>query len=172
MRRPNIIEKDMTSVLMLRNLTNVFESLASTQVAKVKNKAQLSQEFFNLLWERYTAIRIDQKSRITARGENGNGRTALILISAEAGLSGDLDLRLIETMQRNYDPTNTDIICLAVTVLHNLVAAALRTSAFSRYPKRIPMLRLIQSSKQLLIIQKLSCTTKNTCRSVNRKYAC
>lgn len=112
MRRPNIIEKDIASVTTLGNLTNVFESLASTQVAKVKSKAQLSQEFFNLLWNKYTAIRVDPKSRITARDENGNGRTCLVLISAEAGLSGDLDMRMIENMQQNYTPQDTDIVVL------------------------------------------------------------
>lgn len=112
MRRPNIIEKDIASVTTLGNLTNVFESLASTQVAKVKSKAQLSQEFFNLLWSKYTAIRVDPRSRITAREENGNGRTCLVLISAEAGLSGDLDMRLIETMQHNFKHGITDIVVL------------------------------------------------------------
>lgn len=112
MRRANLIEKDMVGIGTLKDLTNVFESLASTQVAKVKNKAQLSQEFFNLLWERYTAIRIDPSKRITNREVGGNGRTVLILISAEAGLSGDLDMRMIETMQSAYDPVNTDIIVL------------------------------------------------------------
>ncbi|MGB3009099.1 MAG: F0F1 ATP synthase subunit gamma [Candidatus Saccharimonadales bacterium] len=114
MRRANIIEKDMAGIGTLKDLTNVFESLASTQVAKVKNKAQLSQEFFELLWSRYIAIRVDPKKRITARGDLGdsNGRTVLVLISAEAGLSGDLDMRMIESMQSNYDPNTTDIIVL------------------------------------------------------------
>ena len=112
MRRPNIIEKDIAGVTTLGNLTNVFESLASTQVAKVKGKAQLSQEFFNLLWERYTSIRVDPRTRITSRDSNGNGRKVLVLISAEAGLSGDLDMRLIENMQQNYNPADTDIVVL------------------------------------------------------------
>ncbi|NCU30436.1 hypothetical protein EOL73_01505 [Candidatus Saccharibacteria bacterium] len=112
MRRPNIIEKDMIGVTTLGNLTNVFESLASNRVAKVKNKAQISQEFFNLLWERYTSVRVDPKSRITNRSENGNGRKVLVLISAEAGLSGDLDMRMIETMQQEYSPNDTDIVVL------------------------------------------------------------
>ncbi|MFZ2494713.1 MAG: F0F1 ATP synthase subunit gamma [Candidatus Saccharimonadales bacterium] len=114
MRRANIIEKDMAGIGTLKDLTNVFESLASTQVAKVKNKAQLSQEFFELLWSRYIAIRVDPKKRITARGDLGdsNGRIVLVLISAEAGLSGDLDMRMIESMQSNYDPNTTDIIVL------------------------------------------------------------
>ncbi len=111
MRRANIIEKDMNGIGTLKDLTNVFESLASTQVAKVKSKAQLSQEFFNLLWQRYTAIRVDPSRRITADRED-NGRTVMILISAEAGLSGDLDMRMIETMQANYNPETTDIIVL------------------------------------------------------------
>ncbi len=114
MRRANLIEKEMVGIGTLKDLTNVFESLASTQVAKVKNKAQVSQQFFELLWQRYTSLRVDPNKRITARGDAGgsNGRKALILIAAEAGLSGDLDMRMIETMQSDYDPTDTDIIVL------------------------------------------------------------
>lgn len=113
MRRANLVEKDMLSIGTLKNLTNVFESLASTQVAKVKNNAQASQEFFGLIWERYTSLRIDPRKRLTARtGVGDNGRKVLVLISAEAGLSGDLDMRMIETMQKEYDPKYTDIVVL------------------------------------------------------------
>lgn len=114
MRRANVVEKDMAGIETLKDLTNVFESLASTQVAKVKGKAQLSQEFFELLWKRYTSIRVDPKKRITAKGDIGgsNGRNVLVLIAAEAGLSGDLDMRMVEQMQENYDPKNTDIVVL------------------------------------------------------------
>jgi F-type H+-transporting ATPase subunit gamma len=111
MRRANVVEKDMAGIGTLKDLTNVFESLASTQVAKVKTKAQLSQEFFNMLWERYTAIRVDPKHRLTTRDDT-NGRKVLVLISAEAGLSGDLDMRMIESMQSEYDKGSTDIIVL------------------------------------------------------------
>ena len=112
MRRPNVIEKEAASIETLRDLTNVFESLASTQVAKVKTKVQLSKRFFQLLWEHYSAIRIDPKKRITSRGENGNGRKVMVLISAEGGLSGDLDQRMIENMQAEYTPADTDIVVL------------------------------------------------------------
>lgn len=112
MRRPNVIEKEAASIETLRDLTNVFESLASTQVAKVKNKAELSKRFFELLWQHYSAIRIDPKRRITARSDNGNGRKVMVLISAEGGLSGDLDQRMIENMQAEYSPKDTDIVVL------------------------------------------------------------
>ena len=113
MRRPGVIEKEMTSIGTLKDLTNVFESLASTQVAKVKDKVQMSQAFFELLWQRYTSLRVDPKKRITGRpGVGDNGRKVLVLISAEAGLSGDLDMRMIESMQSEYDPKTTDIVVL------------------------------------------------------------
>ncbi len=113
MRRANLVEKDMQGIGTLKDLTNVFESLASTQVAKVKTNAQTSKDFFDLLWQRYTALRIDPKKRLTERvGVGDNGRKVLVLISAEAGLSGDLDMRMIETMQNEYDAKTTDIVVL------------------------------------------------------------
>ncbi len=113
MRRPGTIEKEMNSIGTLKDLTSVFESLASTQVAKVKDKVLLSESFFDLLWQRYTSLRVDPKKRITGReGVGDNGRKVLVLISAEAGLSGDLDMRMIESMQSEYNPKDTDIVVL------------------------------------------------------------
>lgn len=113
MRRASLVEKDMMGIGTLKDLTNVFESLASTQVAKVKGNAQVGQAFFDLLWERYTALRIDPRKRLTVRdGVGDNGRRVMVLIAAEAGLSGDLDMRMIETMQHEYDASNTDIVVM------------------------------------------------------------
>jgi F-type H+-transporting ATPase subunit gamma len=113
MRRANLIEKESEEITTVEGLTEVFESIASTQVAKVRNKVELSNEFFQLLWKRYTSIRIDPGTRITNRelGDNQD-KTVFIIISAEAGLSGDIDLRLIETMLQNYNSSTTDIIVL------------------------------------------------------------
>lgn len=111
MRRPNIIQKESEQIGTVQDLTSVFESLASTQVAKVKNKVELSKQFFQLLWSHYSAIRLDPKSRITNR-DMGDGKKVFVVISAEAGLSGDIDQRLIEYMRQAYDPKTTDIIVL------------------------------------------------------------
>jgi F-type H+-transporting ATPase subunit gamma len=113
MRRANLILDESSQIATIKDLTSVFEGLASSQVAKVKTKTTLAQEFFNLLWERYSSIRIDPRRQITNRAViNENDRKVFIIISAEAGLSGDIDRRLIETMLLDYDPKNTDIIVL------------------------------------------------------------
>jgi len=113
MRRAITIQKETEQITTVEDLTGVFESIASTQVAKIKNKVALSKEFFRLLWQRYSSIRIDPGTRITGRSEDQmNGRKVFVIISAEAGLSGDIDQRLIETMMQSYDHQTTDLIVL------------------------------------------------------------
>ncbi|NCQ54293.1 hypothetical protein COV88_00135 [Candidatus Saccharibacteria bacterium CG11_big_fil_rev_8_21_14_0_20_41_19] len=113
MRRASAIEREAEQITTVQDLTSVFESLASTQVAKIKNKVTLSEEFFQLLWKRYSSIRIDPSLRITNRDANGEqAKKVFVIISAEAGLSGDIDQHLIETMQQDLDMNTTDIIVL------------------------------------------------------------
>ncbi|HZL07644.1 MAG TPA: F0F1 ATP synthase subunit gamma [Candidatus Dormibacteraeota bacterium] len=113
MRKANAIQREAEQITTVGDLTGVFESIASTQVAKIKNKVELSKEFFELLWKRYSSIRVDPNSRITNRKQDKDGdRKVFVIISAEAGLSGDIDQRLIETMLPAYDPATTDIIVL------------------------------------------------------------
>ena len=113
MRRANVIQKETEEISTVEDLTGVFESIASTQVAKIKDKVQLSKDFFQLLWQRYSSIRVDENSRITKRArDRENQRKVFVIISAEGGLSGDIDHRLIETMLKDYDYATTDIVVL------------------------------------------------------------
>jgi F-type H+-transporting ATPase subunit gamma len=131
MRRASAIEKESVQITTIEDLTGVFESIASTQVAKVKNKVELSKQFFQLLWTRYSSIRVDPNSQITNR-ELGDAthQKVFVIISAEAGLSGDIDLRLIETMTQDYDPKTTDIVVLGT---HGATQLTQRGIHFSRY---------------------------------------
>jgi len=112
MRRANIIEKDSKQIGTIEDLTSVFESIASTKVAKVRGKVGLSKEFFRLLWASYRFVKIDPKTHITNRDLSSNPKQVFIIVSAEGGLGGDIDHRLIETMLGDYDKKTTDIVVL------------------------------------------------------------
>lgn len=137
MRRASAIEKDAADITTIEDLTSVFESLASTQVGKVKNKVELSKEFFRLLWARYSALRIDPKTRITQRalGDEGMKEKVFVVISAEAGLSGDIDQRLINVMQKDYDPNTTDIIVLGSHGANQLTQRGIPYIRFFKVPE-------------------------------------
>lgn len=135
MRRASAIQKESEQISTVENLTGVFESIASTQVAKIKNKVELSKEFFELLWKRYSSIRIDPNTRITYRDETlESSRKVFVIISAEAGLSGDIDQRLIETMLKDYDKTTTDIIVLGTHGANQLKQAGIPYKRYFQVP--------------------------------------
>ena len=130
MRRPALIEEDVGQINTIEGLTEVFESIASTQIAKVKSKVDLSTQFFQLLWKRYTSIRIDPSMRITNRqDETKQDKSVFVVITAAAGLSGDIDQRIIETMAQDLTAT-TDIV---VVGSHGASLLAQRGIKFIRY---------------------------------------
>ena len=136
MSRASDIEKEAKEIGTVQDLTSVFESLASTQVAKVKNKVELSKDFFQLIWKRYSSIRIDPKTRITNRALAEEGaKKVFVIISAEAGLSGDIDQRLIGTMRRDYDPKTTDIIVLGSHGASQLTQQGISYAHFFQVPE-------------------------------------
>ncbi len=158
MRRASAIERESVQITTIEDLTGVFESIASTQVAKVKNRVGLSGEFFRLLWSRYRSIRIDPRSRITNRdlGE-GEGKKVFVIISAEAGLSGDIDLRLIETMMQNYDAKTTDIIVLGSHGANQLTQRGIRFERFFQVPETdkyidvSPVIEAVRPYSQIIV---------------------
>lgn len=135
MRRASTIEKESLQIGTIQDLTGVFESIASTQVAKVKTRVELSKQFFELLWARYSAIRVDPSQRITQREDKHNGKKVFVLISAEAGLSGDIDARLIETVLQNYNDKDTDIIVLGSHGAQMLSQRGIRYEHFFQVPE-------------------------------------
>jgi len=136
MRRANAIEKDTEQITTVKDLTWVFESLASTQVAKVRNKVQTSTEFFKLLWKRYSSIRIDPERRITNRDlSEGLNKNAFIIISAEGGLSGEIDQHLIETMLQDYDSRTIDIVVLGSHGANQLAQRGIPYVKFFQVPE-------------------------------------
>lgn len=136
MRRASAIEREAEQITTVHDLTWVFESLASNQVAKIKNKVEVSKDFFQLLWQRYSSIRIDPDSRITNRDfESENPKKVFVLISAEAGLSGDIDKRLIETVEQDYDKNTTDIIVLGSHGANQLTQRGIPFVRFFQVPE-------------------------------------
>lgn len=161
-RRPAAIEKDAIEIGTVKELTGVFESLASTQVGKVKGKVELSKQFFELLWKRYSSLRIDPSTRIGARemGDPNDPRSqkkAYVLISAEAGLSGDIDQRLIEYMREDYDPKTTDIIVLGSHGASQLSQRGIPYVRFFQVPESdryidvSPVIAAVQPYSQIIV---------------------
>lgn len=94
------------------SLTSAFESLSSMRIMQTKSAVLISNQFFDEVWNIYKQIRVDALFNF---GRTNNdvkpiNKELLILITAQAGLSGDIDQRLIRKVRERYDPAKNDII--------------------------------------------------------------
>ena len=113
MRRPLEIKGEEASMRTIVSLTSAFESLSSMQITKTKGKVLISNEFFNEVWNIYKQIRMDVMFNFgRAADETPSDKELLILITAQGGLSGDIDQRLIKKFRQYYDESKHDIIVI------------------------------------------------------------
>ncbi len=113
MRRPLEIKAEESSVRSVVSLTSALESLSSMQIAKTKNKVVISNQFFDEVWNIYKQIRVDVLFNFgRAPEEKPINKELLILITAKAGLSGDIDQRLIRKFIERYDPAKHDVLVI------------------------------------------------------------
>jgi ATP synthase F1 gamma subunit len=114
MRRPVIIRKDLEETRTLGDLTEVFESIASLHISKIRNRVVASKLFFGELWQTYQALRIDPRDRLKRRHDNdGPVRDVFMAITAEGKLSGAIDEQIIDSMLAAHAHTqDTDIVVI------------------------------------------------------------
>lgn len=158
MRRASAIEKEMGQIITVQDLTGVFESIASTRVAKVKDKVTVSKHFFDRLWRIYSALRSDPDSPFGAgKKTDPNARRAFVMISAEGGLSGDIDQRLIEDVLHDFDPSTTDLIVLGDHGAQQLTQRKVRFQHYFRVPQSesyvdvSPILKVIEPYREVVV---------------------
>ena len=108
---------------------------------------------------------MDPETQIVNRDNTKEGnRSAFIIISAEAGLSGDIDQRLIETMVQDYDEKTTDIIVLGTHGANMLTQRGIKFVRYFQVPESDKYTTLVPSLKPSCPIPKLSSIMKITCR--------
>lgn len=113
MRRPLEIKAEQVAAQSVVSLTSALESLSSMQIAKTKNKVQISNQFFDEVWNIYKQIRVDTLFNFgRIQGEKPINKELLILITAKAGLSGDIDNRLVRKVAEHHDEEKNDILVI------------------------------------------------------------
>lgn len=134
MRNPNEIAVDEKSISTLVELTNVFEGIASMRIAQIKNQVLQATAYFNDLWHIYSQLRVDNLFRFgrSTSDEEVLDKDLFIVITAEGGFSGDIDLKLIKYMLKNYDKSKHDILVIGH---HGAMQLAQRGVGFIKYFK-------------------------------------
>lgn len=113
MRRPLEIKAEVNAIQSVVSLTSALESLSSMQIAKTKNKVLISNQFFDEVWNIYKQIRVDVLFNFGRKqDEKPIEKELLILITAKAGLSGDIDQRLVRQFGEYYEPSKHHVLVI------------------------------------------------------------
>lgn len=134
MKRSNEIAHDEAAMSTLVEISSVFEGIASMRIAQTKSRVLESTKFFNELWSIYSQLRVDTVFNFGREGEHVKvkGKELYIIVTAEGGFSGDIDLKLVEFMLKSYDKEKQDIIVIGH---HGAVQLALRGIQYEKYFK-------------------------------------
>jgi ATP synthase F1 gamma subunit len=129
------IAKEAGQVGTVTELTGIFESIASMRIGKIKDRVARSQQFFAELWQIYTQLRIDPTERLT--GKNGPKRdkpNAFLVLTSEGGLSGDIDQRIVQTVVKNFNAADTDLIVIGAHGATQFVQNHIKIKRYFRLP--------------------------------------
>jgi F-type H+-transporting ATPase subunit gamma len=136
MRRPQEIVKELEAIETMVMLTDVFKSIASIRIAKIKNTVLQSKQFFDELWHIYAQIHVGsdfQFGRAVSMDQSDVlDKELFVIITAEGGFSGDIDEKLIDWMLTQYDANLHDIIVIGH---HGVVQLAQKGVQIKRYYK-------------------------------------
>ncbi len=134
MKRSLDIANDYDAMGMMVDITSIFEGIAGLRIAQIKNQVLQAEDFFKELWKIYTQIRVDSMFRFgrTQSKIKVLERDLIIVITAEGGLSGDIDQKLIDWMLTQHNPANEDIIVIGH---HGAVQLAQKEVQYKKYFK-------------------------------------
>ena len=135
MKRPNEIARDELAMTTLVELTSAFEGIASMRIAQIKSQVLQSSKFFNELWQIYSQLRVDGRFRYgagQAAADKVSDKELYIIITAEGGLSGDIDQKLVQSALQTYDKDKNEIIVIGH---HGATQLAQRGVSFKKYFK-------------------------------------
>ena len=137
MRRPLEIAAEEKSMRTIVSLTSAFESLSSMKIMQTKNQVLISNQFFDEVWNIYKQIRMDVMFNF---GRDSHQKTIdkelLIVITAQGGLSGDIDQRLIRQFRQRYDPEKNDVIVIGHHGAQQLDQLKIKYNQYYDMPKK------------------------------------
>lgn len=121
MKKSTQIRATLASTNSVSSIAHILENIASIRITQIKDEVLQSRDFFSRLWSMYGQLRVSDKdaranlattATITANAQSN--KKAVILITANAGLTGEVDTILINQVLTEVDPKTTDFFVLGM----------------------------------------------------------
>jgi ATP synthase F1 gamma subunit len=180
MKNPRELLKDQSVTGTLVVLTGAFEGISSTHLAKIKNQVLEAGDFFDELWNIYSQLRVDSLfhfGRSQSKGEIID-KELYLLITGQAGFSGDIDQKLIRLMLETFDSEKQDIVVVGRHGASQLAERDIKIVKYFKLPTRdqninvTPLVDIVQKYRSTtLFYEKYTSLTSQTVESMQLSSA-
>lgn len=96
MRRSINIREELEAVHTIEDLTEVFESIASLHIGRIRDRVVTSKTFFAELWRTYRGLRVDPSKRLVRK--HAKKGSVFVAITSQSKLSGEINERVIANL--------------------------------------------------------------------------
>jgi ATP synthase F1 gamma subunit len=135
MNKSRRIHDQLQSVDSIDSITHILESIASIRIRQIKDEVLGSREFFQRLWAIFSQLRVSERDINRATSQAKSNRQAVVLITANAGLTGEVDTHLIAKVFSEVDTKNTDFIVYGMHGENLLLQRGIKPVKAFRFPE-------------------------------------
>lgn len=151
------LEQALDTTDTLGNVTQAFENIASIEIRRIKDRVIASREFFHELWGLYSQLRVSEEEVFNPNRNIENNKTALLVVTSDSNLGGEIDQRLINQVLGEYRKEKHDIVVIGSHGESLLRAVGIRPVAVFKLPdvtKKIdvvPMINLVSKYQDSVV---------------------
>ncbi len=149
MKKSNQIHASLENTRSVGSIAHILENIASIRITQIKDEVLKSRDFFSRLWAMYSQLRVsDKDAKQTTAATAKSDKQAVILVTANAGLTGEVDTHLIAQVLSEVDPKNTDFFVLgmhgqSLLLQHNI--SPVKTMRFPEVGKPIDVAEIVEA---------------------------
>ena len=110
MKKSALFHQKFVDTNTIESISHILESIASIRIQQIKDEVLESREFFLRLWSIYSQLRVSEKD-VELDGsdfEKKIDRPAVVLVTANAGLTGEIDSHLVNSTLQEVDTNKAD----------------------------------------------------------------
>ena len=134
MIKSHYIKEKLQTTQTVESITHILESLASIRIGQIKDDVLTSREYFQRLWSIFSQLRINEKEGQRQQIQK-KSRSAALLITANAGLSGEIDTNLISLALSEIDINKTDFIVYGLHGEQLLLQRGIKPAKVFKFPE-------------------------------------
>lgn len=135
MNKARKIRDQLSTIESIDDISHILENIASIRIRQIRDEVLASREFFQRLWAIFSQLRVSEKEAKKRKVQQKSSRQAVVVVTANAGLTGEVDSKVIQTTLTNTDPKQTDFFVYGLHGESIMLQLGVKPTKVFRFPE-------------------------------------